>query len=257
MDVKIKFKALRVNLRRNSKKIMEDVAIRHIPNLSPKNNIEICIFCGSLHNITKEHVLPKWTFEKCPNRFFTTGMNGIDQTYNKTTIPVCANCNNNLLANIESYIISIFSNVDLTKSMFTNEELENVIRWFEIIDYKFQMLEVRRKFIKSKSSVYIPFLANIPVSVMRNSIDFSPSKALTETRVCLKRVTIKSKIENLNSLLVFKTKNESFHFFHQMNNYIFLELPQYKIALFYFYTRQFSKSEDAYQQANKILSTMY
>ncbi|GEC80243.1 hypothetical protein [Flavobacterium aquatile] len=259
MEIDIKLKNLRVKLRQNSKEIMDDVLKRHVPRISSKDKSkkEICVFCASKDNLTKEHVLPKWTFENCTKKFFVTDINGSEQTYNKTTIPVCANCNNNLLGSVESYIISIFNDTDLSNSFFSNDQLHNIIRWLEIIEYKFQLLEIRRKFIKSKSSQYIEYLRDIPVSIMRANIDYSPSKAVTQIRTAQKRVTEKSKVSNGNSLVIFKTKNESFYFFHHLNEFIFLELPKFGIALFYFYSQKFEKAEVAKDEALKVIKEVY
>jgi len=208
MDIDIKLKNLRVKLRQNSKEIMNDVVVRHVPRISSKNKSkkEICVFCANQDNLTKEHVLPKWTFEGYTKEFFVTDINGSEQTYNKTTVPVCADCNNNLLGNVERYIISILNDTDLSNSFFNNEQSQNIIRWLEIIEYKFQLLEIRRKFIKSKSSQYLEYLRDIPVSIMRANIDYSPIKAVTQIRLAQRRVTQKSKDSNQNSLVVFKTK---------------------------------------------------
>lgn len=259
MEIGIKLRNLRVKLRQNSKEIMDDVLERHVPRISSKDKSkkEICAFCANKDNLTKEHVLPKWTFENCTKKFFVTDINGSEQTYNKTTIPVCANCNNNLLGSIESYIISIFNDIDLANSFFSNEQIQNIIRWLEIIEYKFQLLEIRKKFIKSKSFQYIEYLRDIPVSIMRANIDYSPSKAVTQIKTAQKRVTKKSKISNQNSLVIFKTKNESFYFFHHLNDFIFLELPKFGIALFYFYSRKFENVEVAKDEAMKIITEVY
>ncbi len=259
MIIDFKLKNLRIKVRQNSKQIMDDVLQRHVPKISLKDKpkTEICIFCASHDNLTKEHVLPKWIFEKCTIRFFTTDINGSNQTYNKTTIPACADCNNNCLANIESYIISLFKDIDLTKAFFCNQELQNIIRWLEIIEYKFQILEIRRKFTKSQSAGYFSYLADIPISIMRENIDYSPSKAAAQIRLSQKRITIKSKTKNENSLVIFKTKNESFYFFHQLNDFIYLELPEFKIALFYFYNRTFKNTKDAQDDAKDIIKSVY
>lgn len=259
MNIYLKLKELRVELRQNSKKIMDDVLKRHIPKISSKekSKIEICVFCANTQNLTKEHVLPKWTFENSDKKFFLTDINGSEQTYNKTTIPVCANCNNNLLGNIESYIISLLKNTNLSKDFFSSEEIQNIIRWLEIIEYKFQLLEIRRKFIKSKSYDYMEYLRDIPISIMRENINYSPNKAIAQIRLSQKRVTQKSKLKNENSLVIFKTKNESFHFFHHLNDFIFLELPKFGIALFYFYSRNFENKEEAKDNAMKIITSVY
>jgi len=259
MDIEIKLKSLRVKLRQNSKAIMNDVVVRHVPRISSKNKLkkEICVFCANQDNLSKEHVLPKWTFEGCTKEFFVTDITGSEQTYNKTTVPVCADCNNNLLGNVERYIISILNDTDLSISFFNNEQLQNIIRWLEIIEYKFQLLEIRRKFIKSKSSQYLEYLRDVPVSIMRANIDYSPSKAVSHIRLAQRRVIQKSKDSNQNSLVVFKTKNESFYFFHHLNDFIFLELPKFGIALFYFYSRKFENVEDAKNEAMEIIKTVY
>ena len=92
---------------------------------------------------------------------------------------------------------------------------------------------------------------------MRENIDYSPSKAVTQIRIAQKRVTQKSKINNQNSLIVFKTKNEGFHFFHHLNDFIFLELPKFGVAFFYFYSREFENEEVARDEAMKIVSAVY
>jgi hypothetical protein len=259
MEIEYKLKNLRVKVRQNSKKIMDDVLERNVPKKSLKNKpkTEICVFCSSANNITKEHVLPKWIFQKRTEDFFITDTNESEQTYNKTTIPACADCNNNLLANIENYIIGILKNTDVKTSPFSNQEIENIIRWLEIIEYKFQILEIRRKFTKMKSADYNSYLADIPISIMRKNIDYSPNKAVAQVRIAQKRITTKSKELNVNSLLILSTKNKNFHFFHTMNDFIFLELPEYKIALFYFYSKIFENVETAQKEAIEIVNKVY
>lgn len=259
MNINIKLRMLRVKLRQKSNEIMDDVLERHVPNISfkDKSKKEICVFCASENNLTKEHVLPRWTFENCTKKSFVTNINGNDQTYYKTTIPVCSDCNNNLLGNLESYIISTLKNTDLSVSFFNNEQLQNIIRWLEIIEYKFQILEIRRKFIKSQSSQSIKLFRDIPLSIMRENIDYSPYKAVSQIRLAQKRVTQKSKVSNQNSLVIFKTKNENFHFFHHLNDFIFLELPEHEVALFYFYCRKFENDKIAKDEAMKIINEVY
>lgn len=257
MPINSKFALLRIQLRQQSKHIIRHILQNHIIKNTIKTNTEICIFCNRTNNLTKEHVLPKWTFEKDTEKFFITDVNESEQTYNKTTVPVCADCNNGVLAYIESYIITTLKNTDLSKAFFTSEEAQNIIRWLEIIEYKFHVLEARRKFIKHKSSGYIPYLADIPVSVMRKEIDYSPAKVIARLRLSQRRVTIKEKTRNENALVVFKSKNESFHFFHQMNEYIFLELPEFQVALFYFYSKYFESNSDAHHEAMRTMNRSY
>jgi hypothetical protein len=252
-----RFKGLRVTLRNESRPIIQHILRNHFDPWNFAGEEDVCIFCNSAKNITKEHVLPKWAFQKSTKSYFVTDVNGASQTYNKTTVPACSNCNNSQLANIESYIINLFRETNLDEGFFSSGDLQNVIRWLEIIEYKFHVLEFRRKFKSSKSSGYIPFIANVPISVMRRSIKLSPSKAVAQLRQSQKRITIKDKTLNVNSLVLFKTKNKSYHFFHTMNEFIFLELPEFKIAVFYFYTRAFGKAKDAHKEAMKIIESVY
>ena len=71
------------------------------------------------------------------------------------------------------------------------------------------------------------------------------------------KTTVKSKSQYVNSLVVFKTKNQGFYFFHNMNEFIFLELPQFKVAIFYFYNKSFENELDAYNEAMKIITEVY
>jgi len=255
MDIRECYDELARQLKVEGKSIIDFIEENHLPNAPSKNN-SICFFCNSDKGLTKEHVLPRWTFEKITDKFFTTTVNNLDQTYNKTTIPACNNCNNNLLASIEKYVKQLFDSTDLNSDFFTVSEIQNIIRWLEIIEYKFQILEIRRKFKRSHKIPFNKMFAGIPISVMRANIE-SPNKALSQIRTCLKRLTVKSKRKKENSLLIFKTKNESFHFFHQMNEFIFLELPQCKLAVFYFYELEFDTPLEAHDMAIKIMENVY
>ncbi len=256
--IESKLRILRTQIRKNYKSIVDHIVENNI-NRWEKKKIwnSICCFCGSWGKITKEHVLPVWTFEWSVEKFFTTSINGQPQTYNKTTVSVCSYCNNNILANIESYINKILLGRDLLATPFSDSELENIIRWFEIIDYKFHVLNAKRTFLNSKENWYIPYLADFSLSVLRPELDYSPVKAISEIRYTLKRLSIKDKLSNINSLVIFRTKNKGFHFFHNMNDFIFIELPQYKIAMFYFYKNIYSTSEDWKNAAMKVIKEVY
>lgn len=170
---------------------------------------------------------------------------------------MCSQCNNERLNSLEAYVSELFSDVDLETTYFTSAEIENIIRWLELIDYKFEILNARRRFLRSKENGYIPYLKDIPISILRPNVNYSPSKAVTEIRRSFKRLTVKSKSDNVNSLLVFQTSNKHFHFIHTMDDFIFIEMPQYKKALFYFYKRKFSTINKAKKEAEKILDKNY
>ncbi len=139
---------------------------------------------------------------------------------------------------------------------FEYEELELIILWLETIAYKLQVMEIRRKFKKDKNSDFIPYLADFPIALLQD-LSLSPSKVFSNLRNSLKKLSIKSKANKINSLLIFKTKNPSFHFMHSANNFIFLELPKYDIALYYFLNKEFKTHEDAHNECIEILEKAY
>lgn len=100
-------------------------------------------------------------------------------------------------------------------------------------------------------------MADFSLSELRIPGPETPSKVLSEIRRTQKRLTVKNKKPKINSLTIFKTKNKGFHFFHQMDEFIFLELPQYGIALFYFYKKIFETEKDGYTEARKVIDKVY
>ena len=123
----LQLQSLRANLRKNGRAI-------HIKE--PR----ICLFCNLNINISREHVLPGWVFEKTES-FFITNINGLKRTtYNRTTIPACIFCNTAILRMLEKRINDLFSNHKLPEIFFANQELEGTIRWIEIIEYSFKCL---------------------------------------------------------------------------------------------------------------------
>lgn len=227
-----------------------------IANLIEDHDAQICVICGSPEDLTKEHVIPKWTFENNPDKHFITDVNGIGQTYNKTTVPACYHCNSYVLGALEDSLNKLFRTVDLEKNGLSNLDKENVILWLELIDYKFQVLNLRRKLMKPKNGPYLPYLAKLPVSIIQK-IDLSPSKVFSNLRQGLHRLSVKKKTNHINSLIIFKTSNESFHFFHKVDDFIFLELPSHGIALFHFFKLKFSNHAEAHKAAMKIIKKVY
>ncbi len=256
--IESKLMRLRSKLRKESATIINQIIKAHInrnENIHKRQN-EICVFCGIANNLTKEHILPKWIFWSNPDRTFVNSVNEQSQPYIKTTVPCCSKCNNDYLGYLEKHILWLFEDKsDISELDFTDHNMTNIIRWLEIIEYKFQILEVRRKFRKHKNGDFIKYLADFPISTLVGT--GSPSKVISNIRLSLKRITVKSKEKQINSIVIFKTKNEGFYFFHNMNECIFLDLPKYGIALFYFYNRIFDDNQEAYNEAMKIITEFY
>src|SRR5690606_8467687 len=87
--------------------------------------------------------------------------------------------------------------------------------------------------------------------------ELSSFQVLTAIRKSLKRLSIKSKYRHINSLVGFKTRNQSPHYFHALDEFIFLEMPQYQIALFYFYQDEFDTVDAAHERAMEIMKSVY
>jgi hypothetical protein len=115
-----------------------------------------------------------------------------------------------------------------------------IIRWLELVDYKFQVYNISRKFKVSKTTGHIPYLENFPLYLLLQNKDYSPFQVLTAIRRSLNRQAVAGKWNKLNSLVVFKTSNKGYHFFHTIDDFIFIEMPQYQMAFFYFYWLEFN-----------------
>lgn len=251
-----KIKDLRVNLRHNAELIVDDVFQRHAIANSYKTD-EICVFCNSKNNITDEHIIPRWVFEKCTKQYFVINVNKQKQTYNKSTIPVCSNCNNCILSYIEKYIIGILEIINDSHEYYQSEA-ENIIRWLEIIDYKLQIHGTRLRYIKhAKSKSYDKDLSVLSIASISHSMNFAPWRVFTHIRNAQRRIIRKSKLKNINSLVIFEDQKATLNFLNKMNEYIYISFPQFKISFFYFLRKEFSNLEMAKDEAELILQTEF
>ena len=248
-------------VRHNVKKVIDYIGRNYVwrendKAVTPSKEL-ICMFCGSNELMTKEHIIPRWIFAKDTKAFFTVTLNGLDQTYNKATIPACLKCNSDLLNDLERFIQRLFTNRDVSADPFDWEEIQEIIRWLEHIDYKFQIYNITRRFKASKQVGKIPYLMDFPLYMLLPNKDYTPFQVLSAIRRSLKRLSIARKYDHLNSLVVFHTTNKGFHFFHTVDEYIFLELPQYQIAVFYFFKEKFNTVKEAFDKATTIIKKVY
>ncbi len=217
----------------------------------------VCSFCGSSENITREHVLPRWTFWETPERTFVTTANKLPQKYNSSTVPACFECNSYLLGAFEDYIKELLNNRSLPEDFFSETEIKSIIFWFELIEYKFQLFDLRRSFLKHKDHNFIKYLKNIPIAMMHQNLSGDPEEVFSNLKSALQRCSEEISDSKLNSLVIFKTKNESFHFIHSIENFIFLELPQCGKAFFYFFNKEFKEDRDAYLECMEVIKENY
>lgn len=245
------FQTLRVNFRKQGYEIAEDVYYRFHPS-KVYNTAEICVFCGSKVQLTKEHVFPRWVFEKKTSLEFVSSANKLTQTYNKAVIPCCANCNNSILSEIEKYILNGIKQFSFSR--FDQEEFQyNLIRWLEIIDYKCQVFDCRRKFLKFPKSDYDPFWGILPLSVMNHFESFAPFKPFDQLRNTQRRISVMRKSDRLYSLLILQMSKPHFDFFLKPTQYIYVSVPFRNIAFFYFFKEEFSSRQKAWNKAKFIM----
>lgn len=249
-----KFKILRVNLRRHGQAIAHEVVMQfHPASLHPVK--EICIFCNSSVDITREHVLPKWAVELELHGTMISGVNKQMHSYNKAVVPACSECNNSVLAFIEREIIKAVSGLDELKPC-SDADLFNIIRWLEIIDYKLQVLDCRRKYIKFDNLEYDPLWGKFPVSMMRHFNSIQPWKAYYWVRIAQQRITVKAKNKDLNSLVILKTVVPHFNFFSKPNEYIFISFPMYNLAIFLFLDRRHNDYGKSASEALNVIKAV-
>ncbi|MDM8176401.1 hypothetical protein QT327_18985 [Olivibacter sp. 47] len=256
-----KLRILRGIIRRNNLSVMEFVYHNYVLRVNEEavknNEYLICMVCGSHLNITREHIIPRWCFRKDTKKYFDITVNGHTVTYNKATIPTCSTCNAELLNSLERYIQKLFHEGFEKDFAFNIFELQHIIRWLETIDYKFQIMNISKKFLSPKNGKHIPYLSDFPLYLLLPNKGYSPAKILSTIRYAHKRLAVKDKANHVNSLLIFKTSNQHFHFFHTIDDFIFLEIPQYKIALFYFFKEQFKETTIAYKKAMEVINKVY
>lgn len=254
MTINKKLLELRRIARNQGKYVMNKLFDDYLTGSITKKVIISCSFCGEESNITKEHILPKWVFESNSKHSFKSDVNQLDQSYIKATIPLCKKCNSDLFNSVERKVQKILSQVDLTKRYYSPEEWELIIRWLEIIDFKFQVWDISTKFKAHKKAGYIPALSDFSIAFMRNaSIRTVTSKA----RLSLRRISIKNKDERHKCLIVGKTKIKTFHYFHTSGEFIYLEVPTYNKGFFYFYQRDFKTDNAVKKEALKIINEVY
>lgn len=226
----------------------------YLTGLINKEIIPSCILCGSESDLTKEHALPRWVFQRNSKHTFKTDVNELSQTYIGATLPLCLSCNSDLLNSVEQYIQKTLSEVNLKTRYYNPEEWENIIRWLEIIDFKFQVLDIITKFRAHKKAGYIPALADFSIAFMR---DMSIRSVTSKARLALKRISTKNKSKMFNSLIVGTTKTKTFHYFHKSGQFIYLEIPTYNKVFFYFYQKDFRNDKNAEKEAMEIIKSAY
>lgn len=78
MNINSKLQSLRKIIKGNSRIIINHIADNYIKrdrDKAVKPWMSKCMFCGSSEKISKEHVLPRWVFERSTEKFFINDIN--------------------------------------------------------------------------------------------------------------------------------------------------------------------------------------
>jgi hypothetical protein len=242
-----KFSLLRLRIKKSQSIVMDKLIREH--------NTEICVLCGSESDITREHVIPQWAFESDQKKFIVNTKNNQSSNYIKMTIPACRTCNSELLGEFEDYIKRFL--LEKSGEDLTAYEIDCLIWWLQYLGFKLQLMDLRAHFLRYKGGDYIPYLSKIPVAMFWGDIDTTPGKVFKIIRKSRRALVKKRKSEKFNSLLVFATKNKSFYFFHKVNKFIFIEIPQVKKAFFLFFNKEFDEHATAYKECMEIVKKVY
>ena len=54
---------------------------------------------------------------------------------------------------------------DIKTNPLMDRELEAIIAWLELIDYKFQIISITRRFVAHKKHAFNDYLSDLPISV--------------------------------------------------------------------------------------------
>lgn len=249
------FKAISENIRKRSSSIFTNILSGYHPEKRPKKFKPRCIFCWSKTDISREHLLPRWLFEHSDTTFFTSRINFQDIEYDRSTVPACKICNTQLLSKIEKHISSFFNRLNDPTVLIDKKEIAFVIRWLEIVDYKFQVWNLISRFLRHKHYAYDKKVASIPLAMLRR--DAKPDQVINQLWRSILRIGSSRKTGRLKSFILYKCQGKEFNFFHKMNDYIFLELPAYNLSFFYFFKKRFLGTEQAHNAAYEIIKKYY
>lgn len=183
-----------------------------------------CILCGTKENITKEHLLPKWTFEKDIKKSFYISPDDTLYSYRLSYLPCCKNCNCHILGNFEQCIKELFNRKEKEYSL---EEKKDIIFWIKYLDFKFKVFGIEKACHSSKKNKSHSGLFN---REKNNHSDFI-KELLRE-------------IENSDSLIISEANQKNFDFFYWKNHYFSMTLPQCNISIFYFFTNKIENIEN-------------
>lgn len=242
-----KFGLLRKKIKESQRLVMDSVIANH--------NVEMCMLCGSTQEITREHVIPQWAFESNQQKGLVNKKNNQSVNYIKATVPACKKCNSDLLGAFEDSLKRML--LDKRIDELASKDIDCIIWWLQYLGFKLQLMDLRSNFLRFKGKDYIPALSQVPIAMFWGDIDTTPNKVFRIIRKSRRTLMKKRKCAKYNSLGMFETSNKSFHFFHKVNEFIFIELPQVQKAFFLFYHKEFGDYLDSQKEYMEVIKKFY
>ncbi|HEM8148837.1 hypothetical protein N5934_16960 [Enterobacter hormaechei] len=242
-----KFELLRKRIKNSQRFVMDAVIENH--------NVDMCFLCGSVKEITREHIIPQWAFESNHEKGLVNKKNNQTVNYIKATIPACKECNSELLGAFEDNLKRVL--LHKKGDELTPKDLDCIIWWLQYLGFKLQLMDLRSRFLRFKNKDYIPYLSQIPIAMFWGGIDTTPNKVFRIVRRSRRALMTKKKNAKHNSLGVFETSNKHFHFFHKVDEFIFIELPQVQKAFFFFYNKEFQNHLESHIERMDVIKKFY
>lgn len=242
-----KFELLRKKIKGSQQLVMDSVIANH--------NVDMCMLCGSTEDVTREHIIPQWAFESNQQKGLVNKKNNQPVNYIKATVPACKECNSVLLGAFEDSLKRMLLEKGVDELI--SKDIDCIIWWLQYLGFKLQLMDLRSNFLRFKGKEYIPSLSQVPIAMFWGDIDTTPNKIFRIIRKSRRALMRKKKGEKYNSLGVFKTSNKSFHFFHKVDEFIFIELPQVQKAFFLFYNKEFDHYLDSQKEYMEIIKKFY
>jgi hypothetical protein len=248
------FESLRKNIQKNGQKIFDQILRNYYYRKRPKNIIHRCIFCSSIAT-TKEHIIPGWLHRQFSDATFTSQINGQVFDFKRTTVPACTTCNSEILGRIERYLVLRLNEIGIVDSPFSYHDMDIIIRWLELIDYKFQIMNIIQRFIVLKGTSYDPKYAQIPLGVLRRDLD--PSQMLKQLEQSIKRLGVKNKKSRYHAFLQYQRLMDDSEqvFLHGMGNFIALEIPRHYVGIFYFFRKSFTTHSAVHSAMENVIKS--
>ncbi|MDU1298944.1 MAG: hypothetical protein E6973_24305, partial [Enterobacter hormaechei] len=150
-----KFELLRKRIKNSQRFVMDAVIENH--------NVDMCFLCGSVKEITREHIIPQWAFESNHEKGLVNKKNNQTVNYIKATIPACKECNSELLGAFEDNLKRVL--LHKKGDELTPKDLDYIIWWLQYLGFKLQLMDLRSRFLRFKNKDYIPYLSQIPIAM--------------------------------------------------------------------------------------------